>query len=106
MVAVQDRCEPADAGDLTLDMLLLLLEHLASRCAGALGIPSTCKTRHDDGSEDHEHLARALQVDAARLGDALLDRRLTLAENVAEYATSVERVRVGDRLVRCIQQGR
>ena len=106
VVAIEDRREPADAGDLTLDMLLLLLEDLSRGRVRALRIASTRKTCHHNRSENHEHLAGALQVDAARFGNALLDGRLMLAEDVAEYAAGVERVRVGDRLLRCIQHGR
>src|SRR5690349_1466608 len=92
VVAIEDRREPADAGNLALDVLLLLLEHLSGGRVRALRIASTRKTCHHNGREDHEHLARALQVDAARFGNALLDGRLMLAEDVAEYAAGVERV--------------
>ena len=47
-----------------------------------------------------------MQVDATCLGDTLLDGRLTLAKDVAEYATGIERVRVGYRLLWRIQHWR
>ncbi len=45
VVAIQNRCESADSGHLTLDVLLLALQHLASG-----GVRALCQSEHEQDS--------------------------------------------------------